>query len=38
MPVRKKGRHWYMGKRKFKTKAAALRAYQAYLARKKKRK
>ena len=37
MPVRKKGHYWYMGKRKFKSKAAALRAYRAYLAKKKKR-
>lgn len=38
MPVRKKGRYWYMGRRKFKSKAAAKRAYRVYLARKRKRK
>jgi hypothetical protein len=38
MPVRKKGRYWYMGRKKFKSKAAALRAYRAYLSKKKKRK
>lgn len=38
MPVRKRGRFWYMGSKKFKSKAAALRAYRAYLARKRKRK
>ena len=37
MPVHKKGRFWYMGRKRFKTKAAALRAYRAYLAKKKKK-
>ena len=38
MPVRKKGRFWYMGNKKFKSKAAAMKAYRAYLAKKKRRK
>ena len=37
MPVRKKGRFWYMGKRKFKSKTAAMRAYRAYLTKKKRK-
>lgn len=36
MPVVKRGKYWYIGrgKAKYKTKAAALRAYKAYLAKK----
>jgi len=34
MPVKKKGGYWYMGKKKFKSKAAAERAYTAYKAKK----
>jgi len=37
MPVRKKGRYWYMGSKRFKSKAAALRAYRAYLAKKRRK-
>ena len=34
MPVRKKGKYWYMGSKRFKSKAAANRAYSAYRAKK----
>lgn len=34
MPVVKKGKYWYMGSKRFKSKAAAERAYKAYRARK----
>jgi len=37
MPVVKRGKYWYMGKKKFKTKKDALKAYRAYLAKKHKR-
>lgn len=34
MPVHKKNGKWYMGSKKFKSKAAAERAYRAYKAKK----
>ena len=34
MPVHKKGKYWYMGSKRFKSKASAERAYKAYRARK----
>lgn len=34
MPVVKKGKYWYMGGRKYKSKASAERAYKAYRAKK----
>lgn len=33
MPVTKRGGHWYMGRRRYASKAKALRAYRAYLAK-----
>jgi hypothetical protein len=38
MPVHKKGKSWYMGSKKFKSKTAAERAYKAYKAKKYKKK
>ena len=34
MPVKKKGGYWYMGSKRFKSKASAERAYKAYQAKK----
>jgi len=34
MPVHKKGGHWYMGSKKFKSKASAEKAHRAYQAKK----
>lgn len=34
IPVHKKGNAWYMGSKRFSSKAAAERAYKAYLAKK----
>ena len=34
MPVVKRGKYWYMGSKRFKSKAAAERAYKAYRAKK----
>lgn len=34
MPVRKKGKSWYMGNKRFSSKAKAERAYKAYKAKK----
>lgn len=34
MPVRRRGRYWYMGGKKYRTKKAADRAYKAYRAKK----
>lgn len=34
MPVVKKGKYWYMGSKRFKSKASAERAYAAYRAKK----
>jgi len=34
MPVKKKGGSWYMGSKKFSSKAAAERAHKAYQAKK----
>ena len=38
MPVTKKNGHWYMGSKKFSSKAAADRAHRAYQAKKRKKK
>lgn len=34
MPVVKRGKYWYMGSKRFTSKAAAERAYAAYRAKK----